>query len=158
MKLFRLLAIAGIQLVLFACDKTPAYTVASVSDYKILTGTVCTEVKVKINPATSKEEIERLLNKVLKDQYGRSTPIGHPEAFKIRAFYDTDSELKKPIASLFQALGGRIAFEYNNEVTYDRELEKPVLSPEEQKRQEEVGKFAVDLMKEAEKIRNRNNR
>lgn len=77
----------------------------------------------------------------------RNTPI------TVTAYGDNASQSE--LGKMYQNYGGQIAFVCAGKTTYDRPIEKPILSREEKARQEEVGKFAGEMMKEAEKIRNK---
>lgn len=112
---------------------------------------------VTVDDNATKEEIYSISLKLLNEGWQRRTETGKPPAnVSIKTYYNSDTSLSNEIGWVIQAdpSQGRIAYTYQGVTTYDREVAEPVLSSKEKARQEEIGKFAGELMKEAEKIRN----
>ncbi len=143
-----------------SCTKIPEYKILSVKDEPSIGSKIRTEIKLSVKKPISEDGLKKLLYKILTDNYGRQSKLGRTEFFQIMAYDENDKELKNPVGTLYQALfdgiEGRIAFEYDGQVTYNKEEAMPVLSEEERKRQEEVGKFAGELIDAANKIQKNN--
>jgi hypothetical protein len=128
------------------------YTVLKVEESKSTTDTFIS-VHIKVPPATVPADLERVLNKVL-EVYKIKTPI-EKSVIHVYAYDSEPFQNANPIGDIFQGYAGRITFTHNGKTTYDRPIESPALSREERERQQEVGKFAGELIDAGKKIQNR---
>jgi hypothetical protein len=114
-------------------------------------------IYITVDNSATKEEIYAISIKLLNEGWQRRTETGKPPAnVSIKTFYKGDTSLSNEIGWVIQAdpVQGRIAYTYLGVTAYDREIAEPTLSRAEKERQEEIGKFAGELLKEAERIRN----
>lgn len=128
------------------------YTVLKVDESKSTTDTFI-DVHIKVSPATVSADLERVLNKVL-EVYKTKTPI-EKSVIHVYAYDSEPFQKANPIGDIFQGYAGRITFTHNGKTTYDRPIERPALSREERERQQEVGKFAGELIDAGKKIQSR---
>lgn len=115
------------------------------------TDSTAIDVSVAVPLGTADADIERLLKKLLSD-YAPKTFIDK-SSITVTAYGDNASQSE--LGKMSQYYGGRIAFVCAGKTTYDRPIESPVLSREERERQQEVGKFAGELIDAGKKIQNR---
>jgi hypothetical protein len=145
-------------LLLVSCSKTePAktqipHTLIKIEEPKSNFGTFI-NVHIKVPTATTVSDLESLLNKLLIEYQTKAGPPIKENVIRIMA-YESDST-QNEVGSISQSFGGRIGFTCNGKTTFDREIEKPTLSREERERQQEVGKFAGELIDAGKKIQTR---
>lgn len=108
-------------------------------------------VSVAVPLGTADADIERLLKKLLSDHAPKT--LIDKSSIIVTAYGDNASQSE--LGKMSQYYGGRIAFFCAGKTTYDRPIERPALSREEKARQEEVGKFAGELIDAGKKIQNR---
>jgi len=146
-------AILSALLLLSCTEKTQVpYTVLKVEESKAREDTFIS-VHIKVPPITESADLERVLNKVL-EMYKTKTPI-EKSVIHVYAYDSEPFQKANPIGDIFQGYAGRITFTHNGKTTYDRPIERPALSREERERQQEVGKFAGELIDAGKKNQNR---
>lgn len=167
----RLILLFVTVVLISACDSKPAVSPTPALNYPFTlisrsnsegNGITSIDMKIKVNPALSRDDLYLTLLTALEAQQKSRQNV---DLYTVRAFAENDSQLKTVLCAVYQSTsGGKVAFEYKGETIHDdryaskftsKEKPKPELSPEERERQQEVGKFAGELIEAGKKIQNR---
>lgn len=107
-------------------------------------------VKVKVDPSANAIELKTVLTKVLREY--DTNIITKSKLVQVEAY---TSDAKQSYLAKVAVTDNDTCFNFQGKSACSSDSYKPTLSREEKARQEEVGKFAGEMMKEADRIRNK---